>query len=260
MYSCRNPLKWPLRENSGLCLDFSNPFTPMLSACLRFQEGSGAPVELFTRTSVTLGGTTTWGVSGWPNQGPCWIGNGTTGFGNIQLPRMNSWAKFTLSILWTCPAAGSSTTCRVLERGGEIALIEDPGNGHVMRLDIGASAGPNSSIVIYDNKWHVITATYDGANARLYHDGIPSNQNPTGVGTKTGGTGDLYFFRTNSGNSFFSASQLGGFWFWKNRVFNDKEVYDFSLSPWQIFAPIESYWLPQGAVATGNPAALLPAM
>ena len=238
------------RPLPGTVLDPANDLAAKLGACFLFNEATGAPREMFSGTSVALTGGTSWGAASWPQMGPCFQGNGTTGFGTITLSGINSWTSFSVGFLWNCAAGAYDASGRILEKGSnnDWAFVEDAANPNCIQFSVGGTQAATSGVTCFDGKWHMVHGTYDGLHGPLYIDGQVVASLST-VSGKTGGTAALNFMQYG-GSGFHTASKFAGLWIWQNRVLSAGEVKDHAREPWQMFLAGGLDWL--SGKATGS--------
>lgn len=126
----------------------------------------------------------------------CWFKSNTTGYNSYQIPLSFNSANYELSI--------------------------DP-SGHFRNgftINGSRQVLTTSHTSILDNKWHMITATYDGKTIRRYLDGKELTSYATSVsGTLVGGNSNLYIGTYNSGG-----------YANKNAYMSDVRVYASALS------------------------------
>ncbi len=200
---------------------------------------------------MTLGGTTSWGQASYPYSGPCFQGDGSTGFGTILLPAFNAWRTFSVAFTWSCTAAPGASG-RIIEKGANTDWDFQSGvSNDRLAFYVGGqavqTAAPDTT---FDGKWHIIHGTFTQTSVAasgtisLYVDGILHGV-PLGGVTGTATSGVLSFYQYGGGG-FHTPSKIGGLWIWNNRVLTSNEVYNHALDPWQMFIPIENYWLMQG--------------
>lgn len=171
------------------------------------------------------------------------LGNGASTFngnGYVRLAKELLNGAFTVSV-WV-KTSSTGTQCLFCDRGGTgtgpaLFLI----SGGTVRFDT-VNTSCSTSFTFGDSQWHLYTATYDGANRKIYIDGVLKT---TAATTSLGSLGGVLAF----GGSYASSSSTTPNGNWLNGQVADWRLYSTALSDGDI---LELYKTKEAIDKNGN--------
>lgn len=236
---------------SGRLLRRSHPLAANLQNCWPLNEGAGLRVNDYAASlsqglisgGVTFGGGPTGavtrfdGTTGYINIGNSqdYYGAGTTRLTIATFFRYST-NSADVRIITFLRAAASSGIAVGVNRGGSgpnlvYAVGRDAGNAVVTLSDPATSN---------DNLIHHVAFVIDGANARLYKDGLvvasASNIDSTNTFTSGAFPADIGGFNHSAANLWLG--DIEALWIWRHRALTETEVRQHQAQPYAMFLPL----------------------
>ena len=229
----------------GTPIDWTRSLAQGLVGCWTFAEGAGIPVNAVTGQQAASN-TMPWASGRW---GSCLSNTALAKFVQTNVPNGTALSvtgtRITMAA-WAYPTISNAYQCLIVKVGGTTRqyglFLSALGTGNIF-ISFNPSGGANYAVSPgwAVNTWNHICATYDGANVRVYINGVPANTTALAT-TITEVSGSTLYFGYDNGNSNFGINgSLDAPMVW-NRVLNQGEVAALCANQWQAFgAPRSAY-------------------